>query len=51
MSLFCCPLCGAALSRNGGAYVCPGRHSFDVAKEGYVHLLPPNQMDRRQRDC
>ena len=43
MSLFCCPLCGAALSRNGGAYVCPGRHSFDVAKEGYVHLLPPNQ--------
>lgn len=43
MSLFCCPLCGAALSRNGGAYVCPGRHSFDIAKEGYVHLLPPNQ--------
>lgn len=43
MSLFRCPLCGAALSRNGGAYVCPERHSFDIAKEGYVHLLPPNQ--------
>lgn len=43
MSLFRCPLCGGRLSRNGGALVCPERHSFDIAKEGYVHLLPPNQ--------
>lgn len=43
MSLFRCPLCAAPLKREAGAYRCPGGHSFDVAKEGYVHLLPPNQ--------
>ena len=43
MSLFCCPLCAAPLERAAGAYRCPGGHSFDIAKEGYVHLLPPNQ--------
>ncbi len=43
MSLFCCPLCAAALEREAGAYRCPRGHSFDVAREGYVHLLPPNQ--------
>ena len=43
MSLFRCPLCAAPLERAAGAYRCPGGHSFDTAKEGYVHLLPPNQ--------
>ena len=43
MSLFRCPLCAAPLERKAGAYRCPGAHSFDLAKEGYVHLLPPNQ--------
>lgn len=43
MSLFRCPLCAAPLTRDAGAYRCSGGHSFDVAKEGYVHLLPPNQ--------
>lgn len=43
MSLFRCPLCAAPLEREAGAYRCPGGHSFDVAREGYVHLLPPNQ--------
>ncbi len=43
MSLFRCPLCAAPLERGAGAYRCPGGHSFDVAREGYVHLLPPNQ--------
>lgn len=43
MSLFRCPLCAAPLERAGGAYRCPAGHSFDVAREGYVHLLPPNQ--------
>nr|WP_326213854.1 methyltransferase domain-containing protein [uncultured Oscillibacter sp.] len=43
MSLFCCPLCAAPLERAAGAYRCPGGHSFDIAREGYVHLLPPNQ--------
>ena len=43
MSLFRCPLCAAPLEREKGAYRCPQGHSFDTAREGYVHLLPANQ--------
>lgn len=43
MSLFCCPICGAPLTREERAYVCPDRHSYDISKEGYTHLLPPNR--------
>ena len=35
-----CPLCGETLKRQEKQYVCPNRHSFDVARQGYVHLLP-----------
>ena len=44
MSLFRCPLCQAPLSRGETSYRCPAGHSFDRAKEGYVHLLPANKM-------
>ncbi len=43
-SLFCCPICGGALEREGGRYACPKGHSFDVAREGYVNLLPANRQ-------
>lgn len=43
MSLFCCPICGAPLTRAERAYTCPDRHSYDISKEGYTHLLPPNR--------
>ena len=43
MSLFRCPICAAPLTREGRTYTCPNRHCYDVAKEGYVHLLPANQ--------
>ncbi len=42
-SLFCCPICGAPLTRETSAYRCPAGHSFDIAREGYTHLLPPNR--------
>lgn len=42
-SLFCCPLCGAPLEKEGKTYTCSSRHSFDCAKEGYTYLLPVNQ--------
>ena len=42
-SLFRCPLCGAALTRGEHSYTCPRGHSFDIAREGYTHLLPANQ--------
>ena len=35
-----CPLCGGTLNRQEKQYVCPNRHSFDIARQGYVHLLP-----------
>ena len=41
---FCCPVCGAALTRQGGALQCPARHSFDLAARGYAHLLPSGRM-------
>lgn len=43
MSLFCCPICGDALCREARVYRCPQGHSYDIAKEGHTHLLPPNQ--------
>ena len=42
-SLFRCPLCAAPLERREHSYACPGGHSFDIAREGYTHLLPANQ--------
>ena len=44
MSIFCCPICGGPLDREPSAYSCPAGHSFDLAREGYVHLLPANRM-------
>lgn len=43
-SLFVCPICGLPLGREAGRYVCGGGHSFDIAKEGYVNLLPANRQ-------
>lgn len=35
-----CPVCGAALARRDGALGCGAGHSFDIARQGYVNLLP-----------
>ena len=43
MSGFRCPVCGALLAMTARAYACPGGHSFDRAKSGYVNLLLPDQ--------
>ena len=43
MSLFRCPVCGAPLERADRAYLCPNRHSYDISREGYTHLLMANQ--------
>lgn len=48
MSLLRCPLCAAPLERQERAYACPGGHSFDISREGYVHLLPPNRMHSKR---
>ena len=41
--LFTCPVCGRPLTRDEKAWACKKGHSFDVASEGYVYLLPPNK--------
>lgn len=35
-----CPLCRQVLERQPRLWRCPQGHSFDVAREGYVNLLP-----------
>jgi Methylase involved in ubiquinone/menaquinone biosynthesis len=37
---FLCPLCAQALRPDGGSLRCASKHAFDVAREGYVNLLP-----------
>ena len=43
-SLFCCPICQNPLVRENGCYRCSSGHSFDIAREGYVNLLPANRQ-------
>ena len=38
-----CPLCGGALRREENRYSCSSRHSFDIARQGYVNLLTVQQ--------
>jgi 23S rRNA (guanine745-N1)-methyltransferase len=40
LDVLICPHCGAALVRQGGAVRCAAGHSFDVARQGYLSLLP-----------
>ncbi|MCM1507590.1 MAG: methyltransferase domain-containing protein [Ruminococcus flavefaciens] len=39
MGILICPVCREKLSISGKSYICPNRHSFDIAKSGYVNLL------------
>ena len=38
-----CPICGKELNRTAGSFICPNRHSFDVARQGYVNLMTVQQ--------
>ncbi len=38
-----CPICGKELNRQEKCYVCENRHSFDIARQGYVNLLTVQQ--------
>ncbi|KAL1510175.1 hypothetical protein AB1Y20_006505 [Prymnesium parvum] len=44
---FCCPSCGLPLSSPSPPHElrCARGHSYNVAKEGHVHLLPPSRAD------
>ncbi len=43
-----CPLDGDPLQRVEASWRCPAGHSFDIARQGYVHLLPV--QNKRSRD-
>jgi len=34
-----CPVCGNPLHTDGRIYTCDGKHTFDIARQGYVNLL------------
>lgn len=38
-----CPVCGEALQQREKTWSCTRGHSFDVARQGYVNLLPVTQ--------
>ena len=35
-----CPLCHQPLSRSERSFRCENNHAFDLAKEGYLNLMP-----------
>lgn len=41
--MYLCPLCQLPLALIQRQYQCTNKHSFDLAKEGYVNLLPVQQ--------
>ena len=43
-----CPLDGNPLTRESHRFTCQAGHSFDLAKRGYVHLLPA--QNKRSKD-
>ncbi|SJN59166.1 23S rRNA (guanine(745)-N(1))-methyltransferase [Vibrio ruber DSM 16370] len=40
MMSYQCPLCDTPLQQEPGTFRCINRHQFDIAKEGYVNLMP-----------
>lgn len=40
---FCCPVCKGQLIQKDNSLLCPAGHSFDIARQGYVNLVPPQQ--------
>lgn len=42
-----CPICGGSLEKFDRAVRCPAGHSFDVARQGYIHLLPVQRKHSR----
>jgi 23S rRNA (guanine745-N1)-methyltransferase len=45
--MYRCPLCQNSLTQAGNSFCCVMGHSFDLAKEGYLHLLPVQQKNSK----
>ena len=42
-----CPICKSPLLRSEKTYTCDSNHSYDIAKEGYVNLLPVQKKNSK----
>ena len=42
-----CPICGEKLTKEDRRWLCPQGHSFDIARQGHVNLLPVQQKHSR----
>jgi len=40
LHLLRCPLCGGAFSLREKSFVCEKRHTYDIARQGYVNFVP-----------
>ena len=40
MTFFICPLCQCSFHKINNTQICENNHHFDIAKEGYLNLLP-----------
>lgn len=47
MTPFVCPLCQTHFSQNNNTQICENNHHFDIAKEGYLNLLPVNAKNSK----
>lgn len=45
-----CPVCGLGLSLGEGRLTCANGHSFDLARAGYVNLMPSGARGRHEGD-
>ena len=48
MPTIICPHCSAELIQQDKTYRCEQNHSFDLAKEGYLNLLPVNKKKSKE---
>jgi len=44
---FICPLCQSQFTQTNNTQICENNHHFDIAKEGYLNLLPVNAKNSK----
>jgi 23S rRNA (guanine745-N1)-methyltransferase len=47
-TIYKCPVCQKQLVKVDNSYRCNEKHTYDIAKEGYVNLLLANQMKSKE---
>lgn len=42
-----CPLCNNSLAKYDKSLICANRHTYDIARSGYINLLPVNEKNSK----